>query len=306
MFSYAAATDAWLRRVDRRRNAVLALLLVELGIERAIGIHTPPVAVGILGTWLLAGIAIGRVMPRIEDPRRIVQLRIVLVVASTIAIAFVQHLMGATVWAGGAAYFYILAITAIGLPARVLAAVTALCTMAYGTALFGEALGWLAAPRLSGGPSPVPTIAQAITAWLFMALTLGSVSILLHGFVRIVRQSAEWHQLLVEQAPVMIGTLDRSGQITAANPAAAAAFGVTSGALVGRAFRTLFPDHADESSTSPLSMVLAGSAQQFETRMRRADGAERWVDVVTHPLVRGGRRDVQYVLCLLRDRKSVV
>ena len=316
MFSYAAAIDVWLRQVDRRRNVILALILVNLGVERAFGLVVNPAVIGILATWLMLGLVIGRLMTRVHDSQLRIRLRTFLVVASAVAVAFAQLLAGASVWAGNAAYFYLLAITAIALPARTLAAVTVLCTVTYGIPLFGEALGWWHPRAFAGAPLPAPTLGQAVATWTFMSLTLVSVSVILSGFVRLVRQAGEWHQLLVEQAPVMISTLDRAGQITAANPAADVAFGVQSGALVGRAMQDYFPDEGSTDEAGPngaganvqgqtgssrFDLVLSGNPVQFETRMRRADGVQRWVDVVAHPLARGGPNDARDVLCLLRD-----
>ncbi len=302
MFSYAAAAAEWLRRADRHRNIILGLLLLKVAIEAALGISTSPVAVVILGVWLAAGLAVGHAMARVVDAERRVRLRTLILVGDIAGISVTQYLVGGTVWLGSSAYFFLLAVAAVALPGEVLAALTLLSAVAYGIPLFGETFGVLHRHPLAGTVMPRPTLAQAVTVWIYMAMIFAGVSALLHAFVRLVRQGGEWHQLLVEQAPVMIGTIDRMGRITAANPAAAAGFGLAHGTLVGRSFHTFFPPDPEHPSRSRFALVLAGRPQQFETRICRADGVERWVDVVAHPLGGAHRSSaVDDVLCLVRD-----
>ncbi|GJG86243.1 hypothetical protein tb265_14240 [Gemmatimonadetes bacterium T265] len=299
MFSYAAAAAEWLRRSDRHRNIILALILIKVTIEGALGVPTSRAAILTLAIWLAAGVTLGWMMERVHDADRRVRYRTLIILGDITGVAVTQYLVGGTVWLGTSAYAFLLVVSAVALPGRRLAALTAWCAVAYGIPLFAETFGILRPYPLSGSTPPTPTLAQAVTVWGFMALMLAGVAALLHAFIRLVRQAGEWHQTLVEQAPVMIGTVDRSGRITAANPAAAAGFGVSPGTLVGRTFHDFIAPESEQTRESSFAMVLAGRARQFETRMRRADGVERWVDVVAHPLGAGG--DVRDVLCLIRD-----
>lgn len=301
MFSYDAASTEWLRRADRYRNTILTVLLVKVSIEAIVGVQTSPAALAILVIWLVSGLMVGRAMVGVHDPDRRVQFRALILAGDIVGVAATQYFVGGTVWLGTSAYLFLLVLSAVALPGRLLAVLTAFSAIAYGIPLFAETFGLLPARPLSGAVLPPGTPTQAITVWTFMALLLAGVAALLHAFVRLVRQAGAWHQTLVEQAPVMIGTLDQEGRITAANPAAAAGFGVPNGTLVGRAFRDFAPAAAEYTAGSHFAMALAGHAQQFETRVRRADGVERWVDIVAHPLGGGNNGRVRDVLCLVRD-----
>jgi diguanylate cyclase (GGDEF)-like protein/PAS domain S-box-containing protein len=299
MFSYAAAVTEWLRRADRHRNAVLAALLVTASAEVALGISAEPHVLPMLAVWLAAGVGVGRVMARVRDAERRRRWRAVILGADIVGAMLVQYAAGGTAWFGALAYVFLLIVTAVALSGRALAAFSVLCVAAYGAPLFGEAFGLLRPMPLAGVRMPAPTPAQAVVTWAMGALVLGGTAALTHTLMRLVRQSAEWHQLLVEQVPVMVGTVDETGRVTAANPAAHAGLAAGPGALVGRAFADFFPEERRGEVAAQFVAVMAGASRRFTTRLRRADGAERWADVLAHPVRDGGR--VVHAVYLVRD-----
>ena len=302
MFSFAAAVAEWLRRADHHRVVVLALILLKVAVEAAIGIETHPAVVVLLLGWLLVSLVVARRTRERMDDRRARRVRTAMLAADMLSAMVATYLVGGTGWFGPFAYAFFLLIGAVALSGRALAGFAALAIVAYGVPLYAEALGLLPPQRLAGAALPAGTLAQATAAWLFGAVMLGSFAALLHAFMGLVRRGAEWHELLVQQAPIMIGTTDRAGRVTAVNPAAAAAFGLPvdgERGLVGRHFRTLLaPDVADHVEQR-FGGLLEGRMQHFETRMRRGDGVERWADVMAHPVGPSGR--VEGVLFLVRD-----
>jgi len=302
MFSFAAATAEWLRRADHHRVVVLALVLLKVVVEAAIGIETHPAVVVLLLVWLLVALVAARRMRARMDDDRARRLRTAMLAADMLSAMVATYLVGGTAWFGPFAYAFFLLFGAVSLSGRALGGFAALAVVAYGLPLYAEALGLLPPQRLAGTALPAGTLAQATASWLFGALMLASFAALLHAFVRLVRRGAEWHELLVAQAPMMIGTTDRAGRVTAVNPAAAAAFGLPvdgERGIVGRHFRDLLaPDVADHVAQH-FGGLLGGEMQHFETRMRRGDGVERWVDVMAHPVGPSGR--IEGVLFLVRD-----
>jgi diguanylate cyclase (GGDEF)-like protein/PAS domain S-box-containing protein len=299
MFSYAAAIAEWLRRADRHRNAVLAALLATACAEVALGISSEPHVLPMLAVWLALGIGVGRVMSRVHDLERRRRWRAVILTADILGVALVQYAAGGTAWFGALAYVFLLVVTAVAMSGRALAAFTVASALVYGVPLFGEAFGLLRPMPLAGVRMPPGTPAQAVVTWAMGALVLGGTSALLHTFMQLVRRSAEWHQLLVEQVPVMVGTLDETGRITAANPAAHAGLAAPPGALVGRHLSEFLPGDARDQTAAHLAAVMGGESRRFATRFARADGVERWADVLAHPVREDGR--VTQAVYLLRD-----
>jgi diguanylate cyclase (GGDEF)-like protein/PAS domain S-box-containing protein len=299
MFSYAAAIAEWLRRADRHRNAVLAALLATACAEVALGISSEPHVLPMLAVWLALGIGVGRVMARVHDLERRRRWRAVILTADILGVGLVQYAAGGTAWFGALAYVFLLVVTAVAMSGRALAAFTVASAIVYGVPLFGEAFGLLEPMPLAGVRMPAGTPAQAVVTWAMGALVLGGTSALLHTFMQLVRRSAEWHQLLVEQVPVMVGTLDETGRVTAANPAAHAGLAAAPGALVGRHLSDFFPGNARAGMAGHLAAVMGGASRRFATRLVRADGVERWADVLAHPVREDGR--VTQAVYLLRD-----
>jgi PAS domain S-box-containing protein len=299
MFSFAAATAEWLRRADRHRNAVLAALLVTACIEVIAGISSEAHVLPMLGVWLSLGVIVGHLMTRVDDPARRRRWRAVILTVDIVGAAVVQYAAGGTAWFGALGYVFLLMVTAVALSGRALAAFTALSTVVYGIPLFAEAFGLLRPMPLAGVRGTPQTPAQAVVTWCMAALVLGGTAALLHTFMRLVRQSAEWHQLLVEQVPVMVCTLDETGRVTGANPAAHVGLAAAPGALVGRALGAFFAEEYRDEAGTHLAAVMGGASRRFTTRLRRADGAVRWADVLAHPVREDGR--VVHAVCLVRD-----
>jgi len=299
MFSYAAAIAEWLRRADRHRNAVLAALLATACLQVALGISAEPQVLPLLAGWLALGVWVGRRMARVHDVERLRRLRAVILAGDIVGAAIVQYSAGGTVWFGALGYVFLLVVSAVALSGRALAAFTAVSAIVYGVPLFGEALGLLRPRPLAGVALPTPTLQQAVVTWCMGALVLGGIAALLHTFMQLVRQGAEWNRLLVEQVPVTVATLDETGRVTAANPAAHTGLGAAPGTLVGQHFAAFFRPEDRDATAAHFAAVLGGASRQFTTRMRRDDGVERWADVLAHPVQEDGR--VAHAVCLIRD-----
>ena len=298
MFSFAAAAAEWLRRADRHRNTVLAALIAVTALEVAVGVTIAPVVFAALGAWLAAGLVVGRAMARV-DAARAARLRFAIFCVDVIGIAVVLYVSGCVGLVGALPYVMAIALSAAAFGPRALAALTAFCAFAYGIPLFGEAAGVLRPYPLAGAAVPAPTMPQALVAWVTGAFLLAATALLMYQFVRLVRHGAEWHQLLVEQVPVMVGTLDETGRVTGANPAAHEGLGAAPGALVGRVVGDFFAEESRGAAAAHFVAVMAGASRRFTARIRRADGTRRWADVLAHPVREDGR--VVHAVCLVRD-----
>ena len=303
MFSFAAATAEWLRRADRHRNTVLAVLYAKVLVEAACGVPTSPVLVVILTVWLAVGVGVGRAVADQGDAGRRRRLRGVILAGDAVGVAAAQYFAGGTTWFGAVGYIFILIVSAVALSGRALALATLLCVAAYGVPLFGEAYGVLPPQRLGGVAMPAPTPTQALITWMMTGVILAGVTALLHNLMRLTRRGAKWHQQLVDQAPVMVVTFDRAGRVTSANPAAHAGLGQVAGRLVGRHFLDFVPTGARAEFGALFADVLAGASRQATTRARRVDGTVCWVDVLAHPVRTDGAGvgPVGGVLALVRD-----
>jgi diguanylate cyclase (GGDEF)-like protein/PAS domain S-box-containing protein len=304
MFSFAAAVTEWLRRADRHRNAVLAALLAKASVEAAVGLPTSRAAMVALVLWLLAGLVVGRLMTRVSDPARAARLRCVILTADVAGVALLQYLSGGTAWFGAMCYVFLIIVSAVAMRGWALAYFTALSAVAYGVPLFGEAFGLLRPYPLVGAPSARAAPAQAFAVWTVAAVVLAGTAAVLYGFVRLVRRGAEWHEQLVDQAPMIVIRLGRDGRVLSANPAAdAAAAARGDGPMAGRHYRTLVSPDAHAAMDAVFEGALAGSSRHAVVPSLRPDGSCRYMDVLTHPVREHGARDgaVVGVLGLVRD-----
>ena len=304
MFSFAAAVAEWLRRADRHRNAVLAALLAKASVEALFGLATSAAAMVALTAWLAAGLLVGRAMPRVADPGRARRLRYAVLTADITGVALLQYLSGGTAWFGALCYVFLIIVSAVAMDGRALAAFTALSALAYGVPLFGEAFGWLPPYPLVGGATPRATPAQAMAVWTVAAVVLAGTATVLHGFVRLVRRGAEWHQQLVDQAPMIVIMLGRDGRVLSANPAAnAAAAARGDGPMPGRHYHTLVSAEAHPGVDAAIAASLAGGVRRAVVPTTRPDGTVRWMDFMTNPVREHGAHDgpVVGVLVMARD-----
>lgn len=101
------------------------------------------------------------------------------------------------------------------------------------------------------------------------------------------RESTSRYEALVESASDAIYEADVDGRLTYANPAAARMMGVPVEALAGMSLADLVPpEHREEVRGC---RVLRKSETVLRLPVRRADGAELWLEHRLHPVLRGGR-----------------
>ena len=123
MFSFAAATAEWLRRADHHRVVVLALVLVKVVVEAAIGIETHLAVVLVLLTWLLVAMIVARRTrgrPVGTDAARV---NSAMLVGDMLGTTLATYLVGGTAWFGPFAYGFFLLIGAVALSGRALGGV---------------------------------------------------------------------------------------------------------------------------------------------------------------------------------------
>jgi PAS domain S-box-containing protein len=111
------------------------------------------------------------------------------------------------------------------------------------------------------------------------------------------RQNARYHAV-VDSAPDVIVTLDDTGLIQLANPAASQGFGYAPGELVGRPVDVLF---ADQSEWDEMwAGLLSGQGRQRPVQIvaRRKDGSPSHLEVSASRWISDGR---SYITAILRD-----
>lgn len=90
-------------------------------------------------------------------------------------------------------------------------------------------------------------------------------------------RSEAWHRRLVETAAEGIWVRDDKGVITYANPRMAEMLGVPAENLVGRKVEEFFFPADLSVERVRAENLLQGRTEQFDRRLRRADGSEMWV-----------------------------
>ncbi len=281
---FVAANAQWFRRVDRYRNAVLAVVLIAAAAQAAGGFRIHPAVFVTLGVWLAASLGAGWAMSHLRDPREIGHWRLAAFVGDVVGVAVVEYASGGIGLIGALPYVFTIAFSAATLSETAVFALTALAVVAYGVPLFGVAFGVLPPVPLAGAPITPPPFGQAMAAWVGGAVFLAVLARLMSTFVRLLRRAAGRYQLLFEQAPIMIATFDRALHITTINPAGAAGLSTTPEALLGTSVLDWALEERHDEIRTHLAATFAGHPQEYVTRMRRADGTMRWANVTLHPV----------------------
>ena len=284
MTSFVAASAEWFQRADRYRNAVLAVVLLAAIAQVADGIHIQTAVFVTVALWLAAGLAAGRAMRRVRDPRRIGRWRLAVYVGDLFGIAMVEYASGGIGFIGALPYAFTIAFSAATLSERAVFALTALAVAAYGLPLFAVAAGVLPPVMLINTPTASPALGQAVAVWAAGAVFLAILAVLMTTFVRLLRLAGSRYQLLFEQAPIIITTFDRALAITSINPAGAISLGRTPEAVIGTSVLDWTTEERSEEVRRSLAEAFAGRPQEYVTRLRRADGAMRWADVTLRPV----------------------
>lgn len=96
--------------------------------------------------------------------------------------------------------------------------------------------------------------------------------------VAALRQSEEWFRTIAEATPtpILICRLTDQGEILYANAMAGLTFGVAVERLVGRSIQEFYADAGDRAQTLTL-LQQAGSIQNHEIQLQRANGSPFWV-----------------------------
>ena len=102
--------------------------------------------------------------------------------------------------------------------------------------------------------------------------------------------------------PVVITYLD-NGRFVYANARSAKVFGVPEGATAGRTVGEFYVDPADRQRLTA-AVQQYGSVENFETRLRRADGSEFWALVSAQPITHKGRPALLTAAIDISDRKA--
>lgn len=302
MTPFAAASAEWFRRADRYRTAVLVAVLLAAVAQAAGGVRIHPAVFVALGVWLATAFVAGQAMARLRDPRQIGRWRVAMFIGDLIGVAVVEYASGGIGIIGALPYVFTIAFSAATLSEATVFALTALAVVAYGVPLFAVALGVLPPVALADAPTAPPSFGQAVAAWGAGAGFLVVLAHLMSTFVRLLRRAASRYQLLFEQAPIIIATIDRASCITSINPAGVDALGTTPERMLASSALDWAPEVEHEELRAHLAAAYAGQPQEHVTRLRRADGVVRWADVTLHPVHDDGAPTaVTGVLALVRD-----
>jgi len=110
----------------------------------------------------------------------------------------------------------------------------------------------------------------------------------------------QWHRQLVETASEGIWIRDRNGVIIYANARLAEMLGLPGAELTGRKSDDFFFPADRSVERIRLETMASGLKEQFDRRLRRADGAELWVLTCRNPLPEKSG-EMPSALCMMTD-----
>ena len=134
-----------------------------------------------------------------------------------------------------------------------------------------------AAFNLSGQGNPVPNILLRSTVFLLEGVLVSIGSSYVWRSMRQAALSGTWHRQLVETAAEGIWVHDESGLITYANARMAEMLGIGVESLTGRNVEEFFLPEDRSMERIRAANLREGRKEQFDRRLRRADGSEMWV-----------------------------
>jgi PAS domain S-box-containing protein len=94
-----------------------------------------------------------------------------------------------------------------------------------------------------------------------------------------------WFNKLIETIDEGVGIIDSEGRLTYVNPRLTAMVGYTNDELIGRKFFEFMAPDIQEEGKAHLTRRQRGVRESYETRLRRKDGSEIWVQIRTNPLL---------------------
>jgi PAS domain S-box-containing protein len=157
-------------------------------------------------------------------------------------------------------------------------------------------LGYLVLVRTTSGATYRPD--DAALARDVCGLVAGAVATA--RSVDQLRASEERYRRIVETTHEGVWQLDLDGVTTFVNEPMAAMLGLAPEQLIGLSMRGFLNDQGQAEFTRRLDQWRRGGAELYETRLVRADGSIRWVQVSSAPLP-GDYEHAPGALCLVTD-----
>jgi PAS domain S-box-containing protein len=157
-------------------------------------------------------------------------------------------------------------------------------------------LGYLVLVRTTAGATYDP--ADVALARDVTSLVAGAVATA--RSVDQLRASEDRYRRIVETTHEGVWQLDLAGVTTFVNEPMAAMLGMTTERLIGLSMRGFLNDQGQAEFTRRLEQWRQGGAELYETRLVRADGSIRWVQVSSAPLP-GDFEHAPGALCLVTD-----
>ncbi|MCU0647683.1 MAG: ATP-binding protein [Gemmatimonadaceae bacterium] len=291
--------------VNRWRAITVGLFVAVMGIFRLAG--APWVSLPVVGTMLLWLALTGvwhSVLRRASDARRVDRLLTVISVVDLTLAAVVQQLADGTWYLGPTMFLVVIASCALSLQFWSALAATAYGAVAYATLILGEVAGFWQADTSVTAPQLVGRWSSGIEIVVLGWLAMFAAVLLFWGFHdRLQRVHRRFRQLF-DASPYFIFTVRPDGGLTSANPVARE-YGVPDASVApfSAILQRIPPDDADEIARR-VRAAFAGESSQYEHRIRRIDGAERWLRVTYTPTGTKGQRRVLVMGADITDERA--
>jgi two-component system NtrC family sensor kinase len=182
-------------------------------------------------------------------------------------------------WQGATWHLVIVAACALTLRPRAVIIVTAWAAVMIAALNLGEGYGIVAVPKPPNTPSVVGDPFSALTNTILGILSLVLTVALVWEFARRYARSRERYRQLFDAAPYFIFTITPDGQLRSANPVARMYGAASAEVDPGAAILDRIPAEEHELLRDAVAAAFSGEERVVEHRIRRDDGAERWLRV---------------------------
>ena len=272
------------RAINTKRLAILSGFALVMVLVRVTAYPVPMPTFALFAAWIGAALAYQLSMKKLSTVAA-PETAEAMAFALDITLMTVLHaIVGGGWWMGATVYLVVANAAFVSLPKRlgrtvsgyaVLAFVAMIAAHAFG---IGEYRDFLGVQTLEGH-----YLFAAVGALFGMMVMLTAIY-LQDSFVRQTRASWEHYRLILANAPDMIVTLDRNGNVVSANDAAYQQGGWTSDQLLGRPFRNLVDVEDVATVMQHILATMKGESRRFEARFHGDSETQAWHLCTSSPI----------------------
>jgi PAS domain S-box-containing protein len=294
----APATSQWIGEAGRRHSITLITYLLVLAAVDLAGARVDPRAYLIFAAWIGTNFVMAPWAVRVFDYDRRVTRYAMTIAVDVVFLGGVYLTLDAAQWMGAVFFLHSALVASATLPRRHSIAIASLIILVFSIDVL------LAVSGVVNVPSPFglsPVRGNWPFAFASIATSVGLIGILMmlqQRLVSTIRDAEQRYQHLVQAAPDMVMTFDKSGRFVDANPAALQQSGFSWAELKQLPNTAFFPPEDWPKIMEARHRNIAGETVALEIRYVRKNGEVRWIQTTSSPFLRDGEGAV---LVLARD-----